>query len=96
MVRPKKGVAAADRLQQLFNSPIFRLLKPDLPRLSTKVQLVSADLAEVSCGLAIADQELLVRLVPLLLVTSALQGRPYGVPVLNLKLSLRYPLPCMM
>ena len=61
MVRSKKGKTPEDRLQELFKSPIFRLLQPNLPNLRHKVQLVNADLAEPNCGLAPADQELLVR-----------------------------------
>ena len=63
MVRAKKGKTPADRLKELFNSPIFRLLQPSLPNLKDKVQLINADLAEPNCGLAPADQELLVRSV---------------------------------
>ena len=61
VVRAKKGRTPADRLKELFNSPIFRLLQPSLPNLKDKVQLINADLAEPNCGLAPADQELLVR-----------------------------------
>ena len=61
VVRSKKGKIPEDRLQELFKSPIFRLLQPNLPNLRHKVQLVNADLAEPNCGLAPADQELLVR-----------------------------------
>ena len=63
VLRAKKGKTPADRLKELFNSPIFRLLQPSLPNLKDKVQLINADLAEPNCGLAPADQELLVRSV---------------------------------
>ena len=61
VVRAKKGQSAGDRLQQLFKGPVFRLLQPSLPALREKVELITADLAEPSCGLSAPDQLTLTR-----------------------------------
>ena len=66
-MRAKKGQTAEDRLQTIFKGPIFRLLQPNLAMLTSKVQLVTADLAEPCCGLSADDQAMLTRCAGLLL-----------------------------
>ena len=64
MARAKKGKTSADRLEELFKSPIFCLLQSRLDNLKTKVHLIDADLADPNLGLSAADQDTLVRQVP--------------------------------
>ncbi|XP_044013795.1 uncharacterized protein LOC122856167 [Aphidius gifuensis] len=71
LVRPKKGLNIIDRLDDLFNDPIFDCLKKNSPKFRYKVVPIAGDVEKTDLGLSPKDRELLIQEVSIVFNSAA-------------------------
>ncbi|XP_034234668.1 fatty acyl-CoA reductase 1-like [Thrips palmi] len=60
LLRPKKGVAAQDRIQTIINTPLFEPLLKKQPEAAGKLHAVVGDCSQLRLGLSDVDEAMLV------------------------------------
>ena len=68
LIRQKKGVNPQNRLDQLFTSKLFDLLKKQKNEVHKKVFAIHGDIEEPMLGIAEKDQQLLIEEVKILIL----------------------------
>ncbi|XP_033211757.1 fatty acyl-CoA reductase wat-like [Belonocnema kinseyi] len=71
LVRPKKEKNIQNRMQELFEDPIFQVLKDKLPKFGHKVIAIAGDCALEGLGLSSSDRELLINEVSIIFHVAA-------------------------
>ncbi|KAF7990401.1 hypothetical protein HCN44_000206 [Aphidius gifuensis] len=61
LIRSKKGIDINDRLDNLFNNPLFESVKKNSPEFRNKIVPVAGDVGETDLGLSHEDRELLIQ-----------------------------------
>ncbi|XP_065355218.1 fatty acyl-CoA reductase wat [Calliphora vicina] len=59
LIRTKKGKDVQSRLDDIFNDPVFQLLKKSNPTYREKITLISGDVSQLGLGISMEDRELL-------------------------------------
>ncbi|XP_044014386.1 fatty acyl-CoA reductase wat-like [Aphidius gifuensis] len=71
LIRSKKGININDRLDNLFNDPLFESVKKNSPEFRNKIVPVAGDVGEIDLGLSHEDRELLIQEVSIVFHSAA-------------------------
>ncbi|XP_034942280.1 fatty acyl-CoA reductase wat-like isoform X2 [Chelonus insularis] len=71
LIRPKKNSNINDRVEDIFNEPIFEQLKKDSPKLRHKIVAVSGDCTLPGLGLSLEDRNVLIKEVSIVFHNAA-------------------------
>lgn len=71
LIRPKKGVSIQDRLSQLFNIPLFDLIRQQNPTAFDKVVPIFGDIMADELGISVEDQNILCQDVSVVIHSAA-------------------------
>lgn len=71
LIRPKKGVSIQNRLSQLFNVPLFDLIREQNPDAFEKVVPIFGDIKTDELGISVEDQNVLCQEVDVVVHSAA-------------------------
>ena len=71
LIRPKKGIASNDRLNVIFNTPIFQDWKQEKPELLAKIIPLNGDITLPKLGLSDSDISTLIHEVSIIFHSAA-------------------------